>query len=581
MLLTTQFAVDLLVWIAASVTMGAWTTAAFIRPRRGENRLMLVGDRALPLARLSSLVGVAACAMMANLTNTQGLGHGESLAWCIAAGAGLLSALLTFYKRWESAIYALALQAIALVAPIAATERAVAVNHDLTGDSRMIAAVAFTVLAGTWACRFFLSADDASSKVACFRMRFLSVIAALVVVVCDAITILAQPGQGLLDEDGRWHLARAAAAVVIAGLCWWSSSAVVSLVAAIVGLLGQYAAASAFRAVPVVDESSLPTDVRTLGYSVADWPTLVNLVVNARVNVFFLGLSVAAVACYLWLVRRLHQQGGSWPWPRTFAWVTGWTIVAFLTCSGIGRYAPAVFSVHMFLNLGLNMLAAMILTLGGFITLVLRATPARGKKHAAGLREWVSSTLHSRYLGFMYHPIIALVFMTGTYYVYYLTSLFTTSLHTHWLHQFFFLHFLISGYIFYGLIIGIDQPPHPLPHLGKLALIIGAMPFHAFFGVILMAKQTIYAEDFLSTLGHEWVAARGLQHDQWVGGTIAWAGGEFPLVIALIALLTQWARQDRKEATRFDRHVDQGTDHSLDAYNDMLAQLAERDRSGK
>ncbi|MGO4958431.1 cytochrome c oxidase assembly protein [Luteococcus sp. Sow4_B9] len=581
MLLNTQFAVDLLVWITASVTMGAWTTAAFIRPRRGENRLMLVGDRALPLARLSSIVGAGACVMMATLTNVDSFGHGEPLAWCIAAGAGLLSALLTFYKRWESALYALTLQAIALIAPIAATEKVIAQNHDLVGDARMMGAVAFTVLAGTWACRFFLTPDDAASKVACFRMRFLSVVASLLVVLCDAVIITQQPGAALLDADGRWHLARAGAAVAMAALCWWSSSAVVSLLAATIGLLGQYAAANAFRTVPDVDQSNLPADVRAFGHSVAEWPTLVNLVTNGRVNLFFLVLAIAAVSSYLWLVHRLHQRGDQWHWARTFAWVIGWTIVVALTSSGVGRYAPAVFSVHMFLNLGLNMLAAMILTLGGFVTLVLRAVPARGKAHAAGLREWVSTTMQSRFLRFNYHPIIALVFMTGTYYVYYLTSLFTTSLQNHWMHQFFFLHFLISGYVFYSLIIGIDQPPHPLPHIGKLALIIGAMPFHAFFGVILMAKQTIYAEDFLNSIGHPWMAARGLMHDQWVGGTIAWAGGEFPLVIALVALLTQWARQDRKEATRFDRHVDQGTDNSHDAYNEMLAQLAERDRQGK
>ena len=64
-----------------------------------------------------------------------------------------------------------------------------------------------------------------------------------------------------------------------------------------------------------------------------------------------------------------------------------------------------------------------------------------------------------------------------------------------------------------------------------------------------------------------------------LGGTIAWAGGEFPLVIALIALLTQWSRQDSKEGRRIDRHLDAGTDQSYDAYNDMLSQLAERDRS--
>ncbi|MEL4358999.1 MULTISPECIES: cytochrome c oxidase assembly protein [unclassified Luteococcus] len=577
MLLTTQFAVDLLVWLASAVTMGAWTTAAFIRPADGKYRLRLDGSRLLPLARLSAIAGAAACLLMANLTNVRGYGHGESLAWCLAAGLGLASVVFTAIKAWESALYALALQAIALVAPIAATENLVARNHDVAGDARMIAAVAFTVLAGTWACRLFLTADDAGSKLVCARMRFLSVVAAAVVVVSDLATVWAQGGQ--LDTDARWHLARAGAAVMIAGLAF-TSSAAGALAATVVGLLGQFAAANAFRTQPSTAGEALPTDVQRLGYSVAEWPTLVNLVTNWRINLFFLGLSVVAVTVYLYLVAQLKKRGDHWPAGRTAAWLIGWATVVFVTSSGIGRYAPAVFSVHMLLNLSLNMLCAMILVLGGFITLLLRATPARRRTEPAGLREWLTASMHSRYLAFMYNPIIALVFMTGTYYVFYLSGLFTASLHLHWLHQFFYLHFLVSGYIFYGLIIGVDQPPHPLPHIGKLGLIIGAMPFHAFFGVILMAKTTLYGEAFLKSLGHAWMEARGLQHDQWVGGTIAWAGGEFPLVIALIALLTQWQRQDRKESTRFDRHVDAGTDDSYDAYNQMLAQLAERDRQG-
>ena len=50
--------------------------------------------------------------------------------------------------------------------------------------------------------------------------------------------------------------------------------------------------------------------------------------------------------------------------------------------------------------------------------------------------------------------------------------------------------------------------------------------------------------------------------------------------VIMIALLTQWHRQDSKESNRFDRHVDAGTDDSYGAYNQMLAQLAERDRQG-
>jgi putative copper resistance protein D len=47
-----------------------------------------------------------------------------------------------------------------------------------------------------------------------------------------------------------------------------------------------------------------------------------------------------------------------------------------------------------------------------------------------------------------------------------------------------------------------------------------------------------------------------------------------PLVLVVVALVTQWARQDRRTSTRSDRHSDAGYDDDMDAYNNMLRELA-------
>ncbi|GAA1394305.1 cytochrome c oxidase assembly protein [Luteococcus peritonei] len=569
MQLTIPFAVNLLAWLVAMLAAGAWMLTGFIHPRTGEHRMSLSGREPLvQVGRWASLLGAALSAVMA-LTGDQ------PTAWWVATVASVLAFALSFMRRWETVIYTLALTALALVAPVAAREELVPRNQDVTTDASMVAVVAFSVVGGCW----LLSATRPLDALASSRLRFVSTVGAVVVAICELATLWGQ-WSGSWETSASWHLVRLLCAVALGALAWLPHRTA-RIPGALLALVGQVAAVATQHVVPHAAGEQVATDVQAFGYSVAEWPTLVNLVTKVRINLFFFCLALVAIGAYLWFVHVLHRRGDRWPAGRTFAWVVAWLLLIVLTSSGLGRYAPAVFSVHMFVNLGVNMLCAMVLALGGFITLVLRATPARGRGSAAGLREWVVATMHSRYLGFLYNPIIALVFMTGTYYVYYLTGLFTSSLQMHWLHQFFYLHFLISGYIFYGLIIGIDQPPHPLPHIGKLGLIIGAMPFHAFFGVILMAKTTVYAESFLTTLGHPWMAARGLMHDQWVGGTIAWAGGEFPLVIALLALFYQWSKQDRKESSRIDRHMDAGTDESYDAYNQMLAQLAERDRQAE
>lgn len=125
----------------------------------------------------------------------------------------------------------------------------------------------------------------------------------------------------------------------------------------------------------------------------------------------------------------------------------------------------------------------------------------------------------------------------------------------HWAHQLMNVHFLLVGCLYFGLVIGVDQTPRKLPSLAKLGYIMAAMPFHAFFGVILMSGGII-GEEFYQHLDLPW--ARDLAGTQQAGGGVAWAGGEIPLLIVVIVLALQWAIQDKKEARRLDRHLDSG-----------------------
>ena len=66
-----------------------------------------------------------------------------------------------------------------------------------------------------------------------------------------------------------------------------------------------------------------------------------------------------------------------------------------------------------------------------------------------------------------------------------------------------------------------------------------------------------------------------LHADQYLGGGIAWAAGEVPLVFAVIILITQWSRQDRKSSSPVSRSSLTGFDDGSDAYAQMLDALAE------
>ena len=103
-------------------------------------------------------------------------------------------------------------------------------------------------------------------------------------------------------------------------------------------------------------------------------------------------------------------------------------------------------------------------------------------------------------------------------------------------------------------------------------MLFALVPFHAFFGVALMSANTVIGEGYYRALALPWVPDP--LADQKLGGGLAWASGEIPLLLVLIALLVQWSRQDERSARRDDRRADADGDADLAAYNAMLRRLA-------
>jgi len=87
-----------------------------------------------------------------------------------------------------------------------------------------------------------------------------------------------------------------------------------------------------------------------------------------------------------------------------------------------------------------------------------------------------------------------------------------------------------------------------------------------------MSSATVIGGDFYRALALPWVPDP--LHDQQLGGGLAWASGEIPLLLVVIALLVQWARQDERSARRDDRRADHDGDADRVAYNAMLRRLA-------
>ncbi len=320
----------------------------------------------------------------------------------------------------------------------------------------------------------------------------------------------------------------------------------------------------------------VPSDVElVLGFDLDGSPTFLKLLFDWRID-WLLGIGVAVAALlYVVGVLRLRRRGIPWPAGRTIAWVTGCLMVLLATSSGLRRYAEAQFSIHMMAHMLLGMIAPIMLVLGGSVTLALRVLPAAGRGEVPGLRETIVSALHSRFARVITHPLFVFPLFVISFYALYFTSLFEIMISSHLGHLVMNLHFLLVGYLYYWVIIGVDPSPRQVQPMIKLAMLLGALPFHAFFGLALMNSKTAMATDYFNSLRLPWVT--DLASDQRLGGSIAWGATEIPMIIVMIALLSQWARSDEREARRSDRIGDRKADEELDAYNRMLAGLADRD----
>jgi putative copper resistance protein D len=309
-----------------------------------------------------------------------------------------------------------------------------------------------------------------------------------------------------------------------------------------------------------------------IGYDLTGPPTLARLGLDWRFDLIFGTAALVLAAVYLLGVRRLRRRGDTWATGRTLAWLAGCAVLLVATSSGIGRYGPAMFSVHMAQHMLLGMLAPILLVLGAPVTLGLRALPAAGRSRPPGPREWLLAAVHSPVARWLTNPLVALALFVGSYYALYFSSLFPAALPEHWAHKLMNLHFLLVGALFFWLVVGVDPTPRRLPPAARMGLVFASVPFHAFFGVAVMSANTAIGGEYYRSLALPWVP--DVLRDQGLGGGLAWAAGEVPLLIVVVALLVQWSRQDERSARRDDRRADADGDAELETYNAMLRRLA-------
>ena len=292
-----------------------------------------------------------------------------------------------------------------------------------------------------------------------------------------------------------------------------------------------------------------------------------------RIDWLWFGVSALAVALYLVGARRMRARGDSWPVLRTISWILGWAVFVWSTCGAPGVYGTILFSVHMLMHMTVSMAAPILMVLAAPVTLALRTlTPRRDK--TLGPRELLLGLLHSRFLAVLGNPVAASAIFFGSLVVFYYSPLFELALRTHTGHVLMTLHFLLAGYLFVWVLVGIDPGPRRWPPSLLLLILFVTISFHAFFGVALTGGTTLLAPSFYTSLHLPWDV--DLLADQQNGGAVAWGLGELPTLILALLVTVAWVRTDAAETKRHDRKADRDDDAELKAYNAHLAVISER-----
>jgi putative copper resistance protein D len=308
-------------------------------------------------------------------------------------------------------------------------------------------------------------------------------------------------------------------------------------------------------------------------------PTLKKLLLDYVPDGVFLGLLILATLLYIKGVRVLNKRGDKWAKGRTAAWIVGVALADFATSGGVGVYSHFTFGYHMLSHMILGMIAPIFFVLSAPITLALRTLPQSRDGRERGIRGLLLSFMHSRYILFLSNPVVALLIFDGSLFGLYMTPLFGHLMKGHTGHLFMDIHFILAGALFFHVIIGVDPNPKRVPHIVRIIVLFAAMSIHAWFSIAVLMATSPLDGNYFQSLHLLW--APNLLADQRMGGSIGWALGEVPILIALAATFIQWMREDKKETARIDRATERaeamGLDDELAAYNRYLAELNRRD----
>jgi len=261
-------------------------------------------------------------------------------------------------------------------------------------------------------------------------------------------------------------------------------------------------------------------------------------------------VAVAAAVAYLAAVRRLHRQGGTWPWWRTLLVAgIGLPLVVLTVSWWPGARSHQLFSAYMTQLVVLALVVPAILVLGAPVRLGRRAL--EGSPSGA---RW-SAVFDSRVTRFLSHPLFTPLLLLALPCVVVFTPVMLTTLQNAAAYSAMQVLLVVFGLVAVLGFIDDQVPDSGVPHAAAAFVAFFELILDAIPGIILFFTTALFAGGWYAVHGDpggvEWA-----QSDQRAAGAILWAVGEAIDLPFLIAIVVLWMRADAEEARRQDALLD-------------------------
>lgn len=563
----TQPAARLIATLASAALVGNLLLAAVLSPGDPSGVVSATGYAGLRAARLCALVQVPAAGTVAVLTVAENSGMGPdrlltngaalliglqqiqpATGWLLTALVGLAVAVLCDWTlSWRGSVGLLLMSLLGLLPATLTADTNAERSHDIVGDSLTLHVVGAVLWLGSALVTALHIARRADNRpVILRRHRRIATWCLLGVggtgVISSAYAVdpadLTSSGYGLLVLLSCALLVALASVAAFARTALdRSATRLVLLELVLLAVTAALGTGLARSAPPSDPGQEISTQTYQLGYDLPDHLTALDLLLRWRPDLIFDMATVLAAVFYLLGVRRMRVAGRPWPVRHTVAWLAGCGVLLIATSSGIGSYAPAMFSMHMVQHMLLATLAPALLVLGHGAGLAVAAT-------SPGMSRRITSLIGSGAVRFAGHPMTAWLAVAATLFGLYPTGLYTAIVAEHWAHLGMNVAVFLTGLALFWSVLGHGAPHRELPAIGQLVLVFAVMALHATFSAWLLGQAEPLAGEFYRPLRLPFVT--DLLADQRLGAVLGWLLGELPVILAVVVLILRWTTDDRR-----------------------------------